>query len=143
MRPKHELQSPHRSSSQLGDIDNKNTEEEFDDQNKTENCGQHIFEFVHGPSCVTLFSGRSIELLYFAVVTEKGVADKKLKDCYNHTINTGETFFRGNYIKLVRLRNPSIKQFPPDEINDTSVDINKDLQININVYNGLVNKAPF
>ena len=110
MRPKHELQSPHCSSNQLGDIDNKNTEEEFDDQNETENYGQHIFEFVDGPSCVTLFSGRSIEPLYFAVVTEKGVADKKLKDCYNHAINTGETFFRGNYIKLARLRNPSIKQ---------------------------------
>ena len=43
-------------------------------------------------------------------------------------------------------RNPSIKQFQviqcevplrPDEISDTYIDINKELQMNINVYNGL------
>ena len=42
--------------------------------------------------------------------------------------------------------NSSIKQFqviqcevplPPDEINDTYIDINKELQMNINVYSGL------
>ena len=42
--------------------------------------------------------------------------------------------------------NPSIKQsqviqcevpLPPDEINDTYIDINKELQMNINVYSGL------
>ena len=50
-----------------------------------------------------------------------------LRDCYDHVINNGETFFRGNYLKLVRSRIPSIKQFqviqrevllPPDEINE-------------------------
>ena len=48
--------------------------------------------------------------------------------------------------------NPSIKQLEviqrevlllPDEINDTYVDINKDFQMNMNVYNGLINKAQF
>ena len=46
----------------------------------------------------------------------------------------------------------SIKQFqviqrevllPPDEINDMYIDINNDLQMNINVYNGLISKARF
>ena len=61
-------------------------------------------------------------------------------------------FFRGNYLKLIRSRNPNIRQFqviqrdvllPPDEINDTYVDINKNLQMKVNVYNGLINKAQF
>ena len=42
--------------------------------------------------------------------------------------------------------NSSIKQFqviqcevplPPDEINDTYIDINKELQMNLNVYSGV------
>ena len=80
------------------------------------------------------------------------MADKLLKDCYDHVIKIGEMFFRGNYLKLVRSCNPSMKQFqvircevllPPDEINDTYVDINNDLQMNINVYNGRINKTQF
>ena len=140
------------SSYQLDDIENTNTEEEFDDQTEIENYREHIFEFVDAPSYMTPFSGRSMEPLYFVVVTEKRVADKLLKDCYDHVINIGEMFFKGNYLKLVRSCNPSTKQFqviqrkvllPPGEINDTYVDINKDLQTNINVCNGLINKAQF
>ena len=90
--------------------------------------------------------------IYFVKVTKKGLADKLLKDCYNHVINIGEMFFRGNYLNLVLSDNPSIKQFlviqreailSPDETNNTYVDIDKDLQMNINIYNGLINKAQF
>ena len=93
-----------------------------------------------------------MESLCFVVVTEKGVADKLSKDCYDHDINIGEMFFRSNYLKLVRLHNSSIKQFqviqqevllPPDKKSNTYVDINKDLQMNIRVNNGLINKAHF
>ena len=72
--------------------------------------------------------------MYFVEVTEKGVADKLLKDCYNHVINIGEMFFRGTYLNLGLSGNPSIKQFqviqretilPPDEINNTCVDTGK------------------
>ena len=90
------------SSNQLDDIKNTNTEEEFDDQTEIENYGQHIFKFVGAPLYVALFSGRSMELLYFVVVMEKGVAGKLLKECYDHVINIEEMFFRGNYLKLVR-----------------------------------------
>ena len=93
-----------------------------------------------------------MEPLYFVVVREKGVADKLLKDCHDHVINEGEIFFRGNYLKLVRSRNSNVKQFqviqrevllPPDEINDTYIDINDDLQMNVNIYTALINKAQF
>ena len=56
------------------------------------------FEFVDTLSYVTLLKGRSMEPLYFVVVMEKGVAEKLLEDCYDHVINTGEIFFRGNYL---------------------------------------------
>ena len=73
-----------------------------------------------------------------------------LRDCFDHVINVGEQFFCGYYLKLVRSRNSTAKQFevikrelliPLDEINDTYVDINDSLQININVYNALINKV--
>ena len=91
-----------------------------------------------------------MEPLYFVFVEEKGVADKLLKDSYDHTIDVGARYFKVNYLKLTRSKHPICKQFqdiqqqvifPPDEIYETYVDINEQLQININVYNGLVNKA--
>ena len=112
------------SSNHLDDIENTNTEKELVNQPGIEKYGK----FVDTPLNVTLFSGKSMEPLYFVVVTEKRVADKLLKDCYNHVINIGEMFFRGNYGKLVRLGSSSIKQFqmiqhkvllPTDKINDT------------------------
>ena len=90
------------SSNQSDGIENTNTEEEFDDQTEIKNYGQPIFEFADAPSYVTRFSGRSMEPLYFVVVTEKGVPVKLLKDSYDHFINIREMFFRGNYLKLVR-----------------------------------------
>ena len=69
---------------------------------------------------------RNLYTLFF--VKEKGLADKMLRDCFDHVINVGEQFFRGYYLKLVRSRNSTAKQFevierelliPPDEINDT------------------------
>ena len=60
--------------------------------------------------------------------------------------------FGGNYLKLVRSSNPSIKQFQviqhevllqTEEISDIYVGIKKDLQMNINVYNRPINKAHF
>ena len=120
------------------------------DMMKQKSIAMEIFNFVDVPSYVTLVSGRSPEPLYFVFVKEKGLADKMLRDCFDHVINVGEQFFRGYYLKLVRSRNSTAKQFevierelliPLDEINDTYVDINDSLQININVYNALINKV--
>ena len=58
---------------------------------------------------------------------------------------------RGNYFRLVKWYSYcNMKQFqvimhnvllPPDEINDISVDIIDDLQINVRIYNGLTHMA--
>ena len=99
-----------------------------------------------------LVSGRTMEPLYFVMVKEKGVAGEMMKDCCDHAMSVGDMFFRGNYLKLTRPRNPNFKQFQiiqrevllsPDEVNDTYVDINDDLQMNVSIYNGLITKAQF
>ena len=90
------------SSLELPDDAGDNAEE-FEEK-EYESYGHHIFDFVEIP-CVTLISGRSIEPLYFLLVKEKGIAEELLRDGFGHAINIGGTFFRGNYLKLVRSRN--------------------------------------
>ena len=120
------------------------------DEAEIDSYGDHISNFVDVPSYVTLVSGRYTEPPYFVFVKEKGLADEMLRDFLDHVINVGEQFFRVYYLKLVRSRNSTAKQFevierelliPPDEINDTYVDINDSLHITINVYNALINKV--
>ena len=62
----------------------------------------------------------------------------------------GELYFKGNYLKPTRSRNISHKKFqilrtstlfPPDEIYDTYLEIDDDLQLNVNIYFALVAKA--
>ena len=62
----------------------------------------------------------------------------------------GELYFKGNYLKPTRSRNISHKKFqilrtsilfPPDEIYDTYLEIDDDLQFNFNIYFALVAKA--
>ena len=100
---------------------------------------------------VTLFTGNQVEHLNFVQVTEKGVAaESKLFDTFGHVILTRGRYFRGHYLKLVRSRNISMKQLESlynaiylstDEIYDTYVDINSNLQLDINIYNSLLYKA--
>ena len=139
-------------SFQSDEIETLNLEEEFVDSSNIENYGQHIFEFIDIPSYITLVSGRTMKPLYFVLVKEKGVAGEVMKDCYDHIMSVGDMFFRRNYLKLTRSLNPNFKQFQiiqrevllsPDEVNDTYLDINDDLQMNVNIYNGLITKAQF
>ena len=136
-------------SFQSGEMETLHLEEEFVDSSNTENYGQHIFEFIDIPWYI---GGRTMEPLYFVLVKEKGVAGEVMKDCYDRVMSAGDMFFRGNYLKLTRSQNPNFKQFQiiqrevllsPDEVNDTYVDINDDLYMNVNIYNGLITKAQF
>ena len=62
----------------------------------------------------------------------------------------GELYFMGNYLKPTRSRNINHKKFqilrtsilfPPDEIYDTYLEIDDDLQLNVNIYFALVAKT--
>ena len=91
-----------------------------------------------------------MEPLYFVKLIEKGVAEENMSDPYNHFVFKGEHYFKGQYLKLTRSRNLNFKQFQllptyiiisPEEIYDTYIDINDDIQLNVNVYNALRSKA--
>ena len=77
-------------------------------------------------------------------VTEKGIAEENLTDPYDHFLCEGEC------LKLTRSRNLNNKQFQtlptnviisPDEIYDTYVNIDDNMQLNVNIYNSLISKA--
>ena len=98
------------SSVQLDDIENTNAEEEFDDQTEIENYAQHFFEFVNASLSAILFSVRSMKPLFCRSDRERSnreTVKRLLRPCFQHW----EMFFRGNYLKLVRSRHSSIKQF--------------------------------
>ena len=87
------------------------------------------------------------ESLYFVKVAEEGTAIKDMRDQFGHFIHTGELSFKGNYLKLTKPKQQKIPNssdlgiIPPDDVYDTYVEIDKDLQLNINIYNALVAKA--
>ena len=90
------------------------------------------------PSFISLFSGNSVEPLYFGKLISKDVAEMDISDPYGHFSAKGERFFQGYYLKLCRSKEIKVKKFTilpakiavkPDELYDTYVDINDDLEI--------------
>ena len=75
---------------------------------------------------------------------------ENIKDPYGHLFLCWWIIFQGNYLKPTRSRNTSHKKFqilrtsilfPPDEIYDTYLEIDDDLQLNVNIYFALLTKA--
>ena len=97
-------------NSQAADVDDDGTgcEDENDEEiGQTE----HIFQFITVPSFVSLYSGSSIEPLYFVHVTGKGVVEEDMPDRHGHFVQKGERYFQGLYLKLVQSRNAKVKRF--------------------------------
>ena len=89
------------------DDDGTRCEDENDEEiDQTE----HIFEFITVPSFVSLYSGSSIEPLYFFHVTGKAVAEEDMPGPYGHFVQKSEICFQGLYLKLVRSKNAKVKQ---------------------------------
>ena len=129
-------------------VDNDDTDLEVFDEETDQT--EQIFDFITVPSFVSLFSGTTIELLYFVQITGKGVAEEDISDPYRHFVLEGMRYVKGLYLKAVRSRNPMVKKFTtlptkivvtPDEIYDTYVDFNDDLELDINTYKMLIRKA--
>ena len=53
---------------------------------------EQIFDFITVPPFVSLYSGSSIEPLYFVQVTRKGVAEEEISDPYGRFVAKGEIF---------------------------------------------------
>ena len=88
--------------------------------------------------------------MYFIKLTEKDISDEKHNDLYGHVVLPGVQYFKGYHLKFVRCKGASFKQLQifstrivlrPDEIHDTYVDINEKLQLDINIYYVLPQKA--
>ena len=108
--------------------------------------------FIKSVSCSRILRNLSnpADPFYFVKVTEKGTAIKDMTYPYSNSIHTDELFFRRNYLKLTRLRSLNDKKFQIlpisvlfslDDMHNTYVEIDNDLQLNINIYNALVAKA--
>ena len=145
---KFDFKDCHKADQQ--EFDDLTDVEVYDDENDDADWDELIFEFVEVPSFVTLLTGSNTEPLYFVQVTEKGISEKKLSDPYGHVILPGERYFKGYYLKFIRSRSISFKQLQvlptsivlsPDEIYDTYVDIDEKMQLDINVYDILLQKA--
>ena len=50
--------------------------------------------FYHSPTIVSLFSGGTTELLYFFLITGKGVAGEGISDPYVHFASKGVRYFQ-------------------------------------------------
>ena len=110
-----------------------------------------FFEFITVPSFVYLLcSDTTIQPLYFVQITGKGLAEDDISGRCGHFIAKGEIYLQGLYLKLVRSRNLKIKRFStlptriviaPDEIYDTYVDFNDDLELDTDIYKILIRKA--
>ena len=114
------------------------------------NRDEQIFDFVDIPSFVTLFTGANVEPLYFLKITEKGISDGTLTDTWGHAVLPGLRYFKGNYLKPVRSRNISFEKFDilpmsviikPDEVCDTYMEIDKNILLDVKIYNSLIQKA--
>ena len=101
------------------------------------------------PSFVTLFTGVNAEPLYFLKITEKGISDGALTDTWAHVVLAGLRYFKGNYLKPVHSGKISFKKFDilpmsvittPDEVYDTYVEIDKNMLLDVKIYNSLIQK---
>ena len=75
------------------DVEVKDTSSEeyiFDEEiDQTENS----LDFITVLPSVSLYSGSSIEPLYFVLVTGKAVAEKDISDPYGHCVAKGKLYF--------------------------------------------------
>ena len=99
---------------------------------------------------VTLFTGVNGEPLYFLKITEKGISDGNLTNTWGHAVLPGLRYFKGNYLKHVRSRNIFLKKFDIlpmsviitlDEVYDTYMEIDKNMLLDVKIYNSLIQKA--
>ena len=69
---------------------------------------------------------------------------------YGHRISKGESYLRGNYLKVVRSKNMLLKKFeilnfevliPPDEVFETFAAVADDLTMNCRSYLALKERA--
>ena len=91
----------------------------------------------------------SSEPVYFAVVEAKRSCEEIMTDTYGHKLNSGEKYFRGEYLHKVRSSKSSKKHFQlinrdivtPDEVFEAFVGFDDELSIDNNEYLHLIEQS--
>ena len=91
----------------------------------------------------------SSEPVYFVKVEAKGICEEIMTDTYGYTLNSGEKYFRGKYLRKVRSRKSNKKQFQlinrdivtPDEVLEAFIGFDDELVIKNNEYLHLITQS--
>ena len=62
------------------------------------------------PSFISLFSGNSVEPLYFVKLISKDVTEIHISNPYGHFVAKGERYFQGYYLKLCHSKDIKVKK---------------------------------
>ena len=62
------------------------------------------------PSFISLFSGNSVEPLYFVKLISKDVAEMDISNPYGQFVAKGERYFQGYYLKLCHSKDIKVKK---------------------------------
>ena len=109
----------------------------------------HVYEFVILPSFVPVVSYNSCEPVYIIKINYKRTTKEKIKGRYGHSLAPGQLYLKGNYLKLVRLKNISRKKFSlilgdvlcdSDKVFDT-VDVDHELSNSNDAYFEIVARS--
>ena len=111
---------------QLNVESNKEIEEKNDcELDEDTDQANRKYEFTAIPSFVAVITFSLNEPVYIIKVTEKDRATQMMSDMYGHRISKDELYLRGNYLKVVRLKNMLLKKIeilnyevliPPEEV---------------------------
>ena len=61
-------------------------------------------------SLISLFSGNSVQPLYFVRLISKDVAEMDISDPYEYFVAKGERYFQGYYLKLCRSKDIKVEK---------------------------------
>ena len=107
-----------------------------------------LYEFIDTPSTVAVLPCDASEPVYLIRVVEKGIAKCKIED--RHTILEGQYYLKVLYLRTTRSKTLSKLQFTvmkepvyvmTDEVFETFIEVDKNLQMSKEVYSTLTTQV--
>ena len=92
-------------------VDNGEYDAYLEELGKDIDQTEQNFYFITVPSFVSLFSGSTIDPLYFVQITGKGVAEEDNSDSYVHFVTKGMRYFQGLNLEAVCSRNSRVRRY--------------------------------
>ena len=135
---------------------NLNDEEFYDDAEECEldeddGASQSmLYGFIDKPSTVAVLSCHASEPVYLIRVVEKAIAKSKIEDRYGNATLEGHYYFKGFYFRTTRSKTLFKLQYTvmkepvyimTDEVFETFIEVDENLQISKEVYSNLTTCA--